>query len=384
MNVSLVSSLPVRYRIGPACLAAFLLAAPTLGDQLVHLGALKTAAQYDTNPLMRSDGQGGGDIWIGLVQPMYRAYWMPDARSQWQLDVELRFERSSDRQIIDDREDPTVELFWTYEGQRNAFDATASSSAIPARLVEFEETGIAGTNGTRRQDSVRGNWEHAWDPRTDVRSLVDIARTRYEGIDLVDYTTVQLRSEAERNLTERHSVRATARLLTLDPTPQRAANSSPGALPDSRLVSAAGGTRYSLSPLWRIDGEFGLVLSERLDREVDLNWTLRAAYDRERLRLTAQLRRSTEPSGVAELLTGDALQAELSYDHSPRTSLHGRGSYRRNRSPNRNESLRLGLEHRYRLTPQWTVKSLWEYRDLEGFVNAEGMVTTVTLEFSPG
>jgi hypothetical protein len=61
-----------------------------------------------------------------------------------------------------------------------------------------------------------------------------------------------------------------------------------------------------------------------------------------------------------------------------------RGSYRKNRKPNTNESFRFGVEHRYRMTPLWTLKSMWDYKRLEGFFSAEGMVTTVTLEFSPG
>ncbi len=81
-----------------------------LADQVIHLGALKSAGQYDTNPLMRSDAY-QGDVWVGLVQPMYRGYWIPDARSKWQLDVELRAERSSNQDIIANREDPTVDYF---------------------------------------------------------------------------------------------------------------------------------------------------------------------------------------------------------------------------------------------------------------------------------
>jgi hypothetical protein len=363
-----------------------LAAAPLRADQLIHLGALKSAGQYDTNPLMRSDGRGQGDVWVGLIQPMYRGYWIPDERYKLQLDVELRLERSSDQDIIANREDPTVELFWSYRGKRHDLDTTIYRSAIPARLVEFEETGIVGTNGTRTQDKLRGEWDYAWDEITEIRSLADVTRTTYDDIPLIDYTTAQLRSELEREQSDIQSYFAGARLLQLDPFLSRDldVDVGPDTLRTSRMVSAYGGARYEFSPLWRIDASFGAALSERESRDFDLIWHLDSTYEHKRYEFRAELERSKEPSGVAGLLSGDTLRAQLSYEHSARMSFLARASYRKNRKPNNNESLRFGVEHRYRMTPLWTLTSMWEYKRLQGFSDAEGMVTTVTLEFSPG
>jgi hypothetical protein len=371
-------------RTGALVALSVCVSATTSAQQVIHLGALKTAGQYDTNPLMRSDDRGQGDIWVGLVQPMYRAYWIPDQRYKLQLDVELRLERSSDQDIIDNREDPTIELFWSYRGKRHDFDATAYTSAIPARLVEFEETGIVGTNGTRTQDKLRGEWDYAWDARTELRSLADVTRTTYDDIPLVDYTTAQLRHEIEREQSEVRSFYGGARLLRLDPFLGRQLEVDDSTLRTSRMASAYGGARYELSPLWQLDAMFGAALSERESRDADLIWNLTSTYEQQRYEVSAALERSKEPSGVAGLLTGDTLRAKVNYDYSPRVSFVARASYRRNRKPNRNESLRVGLEHRYRMTPLWTLTSMWEYKKLDGFFTAEGMVTTVTLEFSPG
>jgi hypothetical protein len=379
-------ALPSRLARWGALLLATAAAGPISADQVIHLGALKSAAQYDTNPLMRSDGLGEGDIWLGLIQPMYRGYWFADERFKLQWDVELRLERSSDQDIVANREDPTLELFWSYRGKRHDFDSTIYSSALPARLVEFEESGILGTNGTRTQDKLRGEWRYAVDEITELRSMADVTRTTYDDIALVDYRTAQLRSEVEREWSDIQSVYGGARLLELDPLASTDLNLAPGGstLPSSRMASAWGGVRRELSPLLEIDAMFGVAVSEREARDTDPIWQLRGRHERQRYEFSAALERSTEPSGVAGLLSGDTLSANFSYDLSPRASFAARASWRRNRKPNRNESLRFGLEHRYRVTPLWTLKSLWEYKQLQGFSDAEGMVTTITLEFSPG
>lgn len=378
---SLVSVL--RAKVFAAGLLLLFGASPLQADQIIHLGALKTAVEYDTNPLMRAD-RGTGFVWLGLIQPMYRGYWIQDPTSRFQLDIEMRVEQSSDQRQISNREDPTVELFWDYRGERNDFDFTAYSSSAPVRLVEFDESAVTGTNGTRVVNKVMGEWKHDWDAATRLTNVASYSYTRYEKIPLIDFYATDLRSEGEWRQSDALAYTGRAKLVFMDPVFNALSGLTEDQVVPTNLQGGFGGVEWEVSPLWLVQAEAGLVRTDRIGQDLDINADIKATYERPRLEMMGQVSRTTAPSGFGGFVTGDTLKVQATYDAGVREEWELIASYRKNVKPNRNESMRLGLFHRYKMSRLWTVTSSWEYKQSDGFGGASGMVTRVTLEFSPG
>ena len=157
-----------------------------LQDASVPMGV-----EYDTNPRMLSTNK--QSIWRYIATPRYSIAAVAD-RNRWYSDVSLRLERSSDKNLSVDREDPNVLVGWQRDGERDRFSLIGRYNKASTRFTEFDETGVVVNDASSTTRSVAANWSRSMTERLNLSLGGQYLTTTYSGGNFTDYSTKSLNS----------------------------------------------------------------------------------------------------------------------------------------------------------------------------------------------
>ena len=85
---------------------------------LLQQASVSAGIDFDTNPLLSTTDK--QSIWRYYTTPRYSVSTEQD-QNKWYLDGSLRLQRSSDRSIAVDREDPSINAGWTRQYDRGNY-----------------------------------------------------------------------------------------------------------------------------------------------------------------------------------------------------------------------------------------------------------------------
>ncbi|WP_442113942.1 hypothetical protein [Pseudomonas sp. NUPR-001] len=147
--------------------------------------AVPTTVEYDSNPLLLTSDEKG--VTNTIIAPDYSLVGTYD-RDELRFGLGLHVLRSSDTDIVSDREDPNVSLGWQRKTERGGYGLLAQyieSSTLSGTVLD---TGVVTTDGTQKMYSVAGNWSHALTERTTLDNETRYSRARYDIDSLTDYS----------------------------------------------------------------------------------------------------------------------------------------------------------------------------------------------------
>ena len=171
-------------------------------------------AEYDSNTNLSADNE--ESIWRYTSTPTYTISAVED-QNKWFSSLGLRLQRSSNKKISVDREDPILTVGWERELERGSFKLFGNYEKNSIRAVELKRTGLVDTDGDETTKSISAEWLRLLTERLSFTLGGKILKTRYSVGDNVDYTNYGLDSTLGYKLNEKVNTFAKVNYLKYKP-----------------------------------------------------------------------------------------------------------------------------------------------------------------------
>ncbi len=143
-----------------------------------------TTVEYDSNPLLLTSKEKG--VTRTIIAPDYNLIGQFD-RDQLRLGLGMNLLRSSDRSVVDDREDPNLSLGWQRETETGGFGLLAQYTESSTLSGTVLDTGVVTTDGTQKMSSLTANWSSAVTERSTLANELRYNHARYDITTLTGY-----------------------------------------------------------------------------------------------------------------------------------------------------------------------------------------------------
>ena len=143
-----------------------------------------TTVEYDSNPLLLTSKEKG--VTRTIIAPDYNLIGQFD-RDQLRLGLGMNLLRSSDRSVVDDREDPNLSLGWQRETETGGFGLLAQYTESSTLSGTVLDTGVVTTDGTQKMSSLTANWSSAVTESSTLANELRYNHARYDITTLTGY-----------------------------------------------------------------------------------------------------------------------------------------------------------------------------------------------------
>ncbi|WP_313460004.1 hypothetical protein [Pseudomonas sp.] len=144
-----------------------------------------STVEYDSNPLLLTSKEKG--VTRTIIAPDYTLVGQFD-RDQLRLGLGLHVLRSSDRSVMDDREDPHLSLGWQRETQTGGFGLLAQYDESSTLSGAVQDTGVVTTtDGTQKMTRLSGNWSSAISERSTLANELRYSHATYDVSSLTGF-----------------------------------------------------------------------------------------------------------------------------------------------------------------------------------------------------
>lgn len=349
--------------------------------------------QYDTNPLLREDKQ---SIWRYTLTPRYSIAAVED-RNRWYANAALGFQRSSDKSVIQDREDPNVDIGWQREIDKGLFSLIAHYDKRSSRFSEFNQNGFVDTDGNAVTKSLAANWTHAITGKLNFSLGTQYTKTTYDSSQFSDSVSKSVNSSLAYELNERISPFVQLGFTDFKSDGVVTGNglliNNVGNDGSSKSKSISVGATIYLNSQWTFTPSVGVnkVDSENQNANTALGSTSGSgtignfglAYKAERANFKTALSRSVSPSGVGGFVESDQFNVAYDYLLTERSSVGAGYNINKNKSNFDSESTLISAWYSKELTEMWLMRLSVESRnqkDTNQSIN--GNVIGITFTYS--
>ena len=337
---------------------------------VLQQASVPMGVEHDTNPIMSSTDR--QSIWRYIATPRYSISAVSD-RNRWYSDVSLRLERSSDKRLSVDREDPNVVVGWERDSERDRFSLIGRYNKASTRFTEFDETGLVVNDASSSTRSVAANWSRLLTEKLNFSLGGQYLKTSYSGGNFTGYSTKSLNSTLTYDLNERVRPFIQLGLTDFNPDGQGRRNTKS----QNYLV----GAHVDISSRLNVSASAGInhLSSVGNARIANTNFN----YLGERYSLRGSLERSVSASSIGNFQESDRLSLGYNYDLSDKSRLGADFSWRKNNSLNDSETKQLSGFYSRDLTEFWQMRLLLQTRNLKSTNrNANGNVAGITFTYN--
>lgn len=345
--------------------ASYANALVVLQDASITLGT-----DFDTNPLMSEDSQ---SIWRYTVLPRYSISATQD-QNRWYSNAAVRFQRSSDREISVDREDPTVNIGWDREYDRGRFGLIANYNKTSTRIAEFEGTGLVVNDGSSTTRSIAADWQHLITEKLSLTLGSRLLKNKFSGgAAFTDFSTKSINSTLSYSWTENISPFIQFGHTTLD-----------NETPNADIIKSQNymlGSNFMLSPNLNLTAAVGIThVSDVGNSEVaNANFN----YFGERYQFRGSAERTVTPSSLGVFQEADRYSLGYVYDLSEKSRIGTDFTLRKNNTVNDIKTRQLIGFYTRELTEYWQMRLFLQLRELENTTtNAHGEVVGFTFTYT--
>lgn len=335
---------------------------------------VRAAIEYDDNPSMVATA--AEDVWKYRLIPDYKLLHVKD-EDELALSVSLILERSSDQNISDDREDPSVSLQWTRMNPLGQFSILAAYAEASTRVSEYEDTGDVISDATRTNYNLGLDWAHAISERLQLNTNIGYRDVAYEGSgSFTDYSDTSLGLSFNYQLDELKTpyIRLTASQYDPDQ----------GLSESSEQYGLVAGVEWRLSEFFNADFNAGKRYTQATTD--DSGWSASAIFNYEAELLSADFSysRSSDPSGSGGYADADNIRLGLGYEWSDYSNLQASLNWRQNQSDtNDTETLKFNFALNRQLSEFWTLSASYQFnqRDTET-TSADGNIAMMSVVYN--
>ena len=146
----------------------------------------RASTEYETNPAMSAVKQ--ESLWREMVDPGYTLVGALGAH-ELSAGASVHIERSSNKTLRQDREDPTVFFNWKRTGETGEFGIATRYNEVATRSAEYDGLGLVLTDGTRATRNVSASWKKALSELSTLDVNEAYTKTTFQGSTFTDYAT---------------------------------------------------------------------------------------------------------------------------------------------------------------------------------------------------
>ncbi|WP_342625436.1 hypothetical protein [Pseudomonas alkylphenolica] len=336
--------------------------------------ALPTTVEYDSNPLLLTSGEEG--VTRTIIAPDYSLVGTFD-RDQLRLGLGVRVLRSSDTDVVDNREDPNVILGWQRETETGGYGLSAQYNESSTLSSAVQDTGVVTTtDGTQKLYVLTGNWNRALTERSTLSNETKYSSASYDIDTLTDYeelATVLTWTYAWSERTDLYTGIGAKRYEPEDETLASASNS----------YSPVVGLKYQFSERLQGDVHLGVneVSGDGGGRRGEGGFSL--YYTGERTGLSLDAERSTVASAEGGFTEVDSVRGGWSYavNETSRVGLDAAWQDSKGQTPNTLQTY--GAWASRELSPfcDLRLSLMYKERQQDGLPDAVGTIIGMTLTY---
>ena len=337
--------------------------------------ALPMTVEHDSNPLLLTTDEKA--VTRTIIAPDYTLVGNFD-RDQWQFGLGVNVERSSDTDVVSDREDPRLSFSWQRETEKGGYGLTARYIESSTLSTEVQETGVTDSNdGTQKLSNIGGNWRTALTERSTLVNETDYTHVEYDTDSLTNYDELTTRFSLLYQWSERVELFTRSEATRYEPKDETTLGSS-------NSYTQVAGVNFQISEKFTGSVYGGVNKVSDSDSGATGQGGANLRYTGERVETSVDASRSTIANGENGLIESDELRGTWSYllDETSRVGVDG--SWQETKGDAPSTFRRYGAWVSRELSPFWLARLSFTYKERErdGLPNADANIIGMTLIYS--
>ena len=337
--------------------------------------ALPMTVEHDSNPLLLTSDEKA--VTRTIIAPDYTLVGNFD-RDQWKFGLGVNVERSSDTDVVSNREDPRLSFGWQRETEKGGYGLTARYIESSTLSTEVQQTGVTdSTDGTQKLSNIGGNWRSAVTERSTLVNEIDLTHVEYDTDSLTNYDELTNRFSWLYQWNERTELFTRFEATRYEPKDETTLGSSNSYTP---VV----GVNYQISERFTGSVYGGVNKVSDSDSGPTGQGGVNLRYTGERFESFVEASRSTIANGEDGLVESDELRGNVSYllDETSRVGVDGSWQETKGDAPSTFRTY--GAYVSRELSPFWLARLSFTYKERErdGLPNADANIIGMTLIYS--
>lgn len=277
---------------------------------IIQQASVSTNVEFDNNPNLQP--RDAVSMWRYSLNPQY-TFSAADDKNRFFSNAGLNILRSSNQDIIADREDPNLNFGWDRELERGRFSIVASYNRTSSRFREFRNTGFVDNDNTSVSKSLSAVWNYAFTERLDYSLSGNLTKNINTGDTILvgNSTRKSINSTLTYAFNEIFSPFLQASYTTFKPEGINAF--------ESNSRNYIGGFRYLINDYFSASASAGITDVSTAGTGKLFNANL--DYQNERSQARLSVGRNTSPSDIGQFLESDSLSLTYNYLLSDKSSI---------------------------------------------------------------
>ncbi len=182
-------------------LSALLFSTPVKALIVLQQASIPFSVDYDSNLNLTQQKEG---VWRYTSVPRYTVV-AEDEKNTWTSDLSLSLQRSSDKNLSADREDPNAALGWTRTFEKGKFSLNANYDRRSSRFAQFNNNALVDVDGTSVSRSLSANYSHTLTGRLNFSLSANYSTTSFTDSSFVDSTSKSVNGSINYEWNEKFS-----------------------------------------------------------------------------------------------------------------------------------------------------------------------------------
>ncbi len=343
-------------------LSALLFSTPVKALIVLQQASIPFNVDYDSNLNLSQEKVG---VWRYTSTPTYSLV-AQDEKNIWTSNLSLSLQRSSDRNLSADREDPNAALGWQRVFKKGKFSLNANYDRRSSRFSQFNNNALVDVDGTSVSRSISANYSHTLTDRLNVSIGANYSTTAYTDSSFVDSTSKSVNGSVNYEWNEKFSpfIQLSFTDFQSD-TPSSSLqlgnfNQFNTFNQSSTSKSFSVGSTVLISPRWTFVPSVGVNSVSTAGSGWIANTAL--SYIAEKSTFQATLARSVSPSGLGDFQETDTLGLAYSSELNDKSSWGTNFNYSRSQAQFDSEATQLSAFYSRQLSVSWQMRLIAGYR----------------------
>ncbi len=332
------------------------------------------SVEHDTNPTLSENDK--TSIWLYTASPRYSIS-AEENQNRLYGTLGVRLQRSSDKNISIDREDPNLLLGWERRYEKSDFKLVGNYNESSTRTTELRTTGLVNQDVTATTKSLAADWTRLLTERLSLALGAEISKNSYDAPSFTGYSTKSIDSSLSYEVNERLSTFASVGYVKYKSDSQTGLVTSNSQNTQNYLA----GITYVFSP--QLDFSVALGVNRTSSAGSGKIGNASFNYSAEKHILRGEVERSIAASGIGDFQEADRYSLAYNYSLSDKSEIGTAFSYQKNNSLNTNKTMFLNGFYSRSLSDRWALRVSLDLRKQKTETQtANGEVAGLTLIYN--
>jgi len=327
------------------------------------------SVDYDNNVSMSDNAQ---SVWRYALVPRYSIN-AQNELNRWYSNASVNIQRSSDKNLSIDRQDPSVSLGWERELEKGRFNLGTSYTRASTRVTQLQESGLVSNDGSSITKSINAGWTRSLTERVNWSLSGALSKTSFTGGGgFSQYNSKSLNSLLSYEMSDRLKP-----FINLGYSTYNSGDSIQGS---QNSETYTGGASYQINPRFSSSFSAGITrLSTGVAKVGDVSFS----YTGEQYQLSGTYSRNVTPSSIGGFQNADNILLNYGYTLSEKSNIGTSFSWRKNNSLNDIESKQISAFYSLSLTEYWLMRLSLQMREIKSTnQSANGEILGISLVYN--